>query len=62
MDAIDHEHLPSFAEMLAAVGRGEIRLQDADTRRRLSLVLAKQSLDAMRRPAFSQARACLTAG
>jgi len=62
MDAIDHEHLPSFAEMMAAVGRGEIRLQDADTRRRLSLVLAKQSLDAMRRPAFSQARACLTAG
>jgi hypothetical protein len=59
IEAIDDEDLPSFAEMLAAVGRGELRLQDAETRRCMSLVLAKQSLDAIRRPAFRQALACL---
>jgi Ser/Thr protein kinase RdoA (MazF antagonist) len=62
IEAIEPEELPSFAEMLAAVGRGEIRLQDAETRQRLSLVLAKQSLDAMRRPSFGHALACLKAG
>jgi thiamine kinase-like enzyme len=59
LPASDDERLPSFAEMMAAVGKGEIQLHDADTRRRLSLVLAQQSLDAMRQPAFGQARACL---
>jgi aminoglycoside phosphotransferase (APT) family kinase protein len=60
-EAIDRRELPSFAEALGAIGRGEMRLQEADMRRRLSLVMAKQSLDEMSRPEFRQALACLKA-
>jgi hypothetical protein len=59
MPASDDERMPSFAEMIGAVGKGEIRLSEAAARRRLSLVLAQESLDAMRPPSFGQARACL---
>ena len=62
VEAVDPEKLPSFAEMLAAVGRGELRLHEPGARRRMSLVLAKQSLDAMRRPAYREAHARLMAG
>lgn len=54
-DDVDPEQLPSFAEMLGMVGRGELAMSDASTRLRMSLVLAKQSRDAMRQPAFRQA-------
>lgn len=60
-EAIDRQELPSFGQALGAIGRGEMRLQEADMRRRLSLVMAKQSLDEMRRPEFRQALAYLKA-
>ncbi len=58
----DPEQLPSFPALLAAVGQGELAMSDAATRLRMSLVLAKQSRDAMRQPAFRQALARLAAG
>jgi aminoglycoside phosphotransferase (APT) family kinase protein len=60
-EPIDRRELPSFGEALGAIGRGEMRLQEADMRRRLSLVMAKQSLDEMSRPEFRQALAYLKA-
>jgi len=60
-EAIDREQLPSFAEAMAAIRRGEIRLQEAGARRHLSQVIAKQSLEEMRRPTFGRALAYLKA-
>jgi hypothetical protein len=61
METIECEQLPSFAEAIQAITRGEIRLENAGTRRWMSLVIAKQSLDEMMRPEFSRALTCLDA-
>lgn len=58
--SIDREQLPSFVRALKAIGTGELRLQEAAARQRLSLIIAKQALDEMQQPAFSQALAYLT--
>ena len=56
------ELLPSFPELLATIGRGELAMSEPSTRLRMSLVLARQSRDAIQQPAFRQALARLTAG
>jgi hypothetical protein len=61
-EEIDPQDLPSFGQLLAAVGRGEVRLRESEARLRMSLVIATRSLEAARDPAFSQALACLRAG
>lgn len=58
----DPEQLPSFPALLGSIGRGELAMSEPATRLRMSLVLAKQSRDAMQQPAFRQALARLAAG
>lgn len=55
LDAISRETLPSFRQALGEVRDGTLRLQDADGRRRLSLIMAKQALHDMATDDFHQA-------
>lgn len=53
------EDAPSFAATMAAVGRGELRMGDPATQQRMSLAIARQSLNAMQGPEFGAALAQL---
>ena len=55
VDAIPRESLPSFVEALGELRRGELQLQHVEARRRLALVMANQSLNAMDQPVFHAA-------
>ncbi len=55
MHAIDRATLPSFADFIVGVGRGERDLQDGDTRRLLSLVLGDAAVQIMRLATFTSA-------
>ncbi len=59
LDAVPVETLPTFREALAEIKRGTLALRDVHERRRLSLIMAKQSLAEMAQPAFQAAMARL---
>ena len=55
VDAIPRTSLPSFVDALGELRRGELQLQHVAARRRLALVMANQSLNAMDKPVFHAA-------
>lgn len=56
MDAVNIHALPTFADALGAVRRGEWSLQDPLARRQLSLVIAKQAQALMQLPDYAKAK------
>ncbi len=60
-DETECESLPTFSEARAQIPTGQLKIHEPEGQRRLSLVMAKQSLDETATPEFQEAMALLRA-